>query len=367
MATQIGASIRIDRPDANDLIDLGYTGLRIYWASSEGGAYSLVTTLTLVEDTTTYEYNRTSAAAGDWWYYAPYGAVPDEGVASEPQPVGPALTTRKAIRQGVLKRLRMGMVENITTVTDTDTWVVGGLADADAPTLRFANWYVHHVASGAQRRIRSGSNAGAPASGTLNFRRAWPGSGITGGDEIELWRPKGDENPVEILHDAINSARLRIWWPETIFITTENDVTDYVLPRGLVESCHQITAIEWDAGTWPDEPQWQDVHGARAYDELGSVLLHLVANGWGTRLSAGTRVRVSLNRFGDRLDDDFDYWQCAAEWAIAECAAEFLRRLGPSGSQEDTRDVRDALRLAEEDAAHWRLLMPRPAVRMEAP
>ena len=331
---QIGATYEVSVPDVDTWIANGYTVIRIYWATSEGGTYSLEgTTLTLVSGTYAYSYNKTTANSTDWAQHAFYGATPGESPRSEPTPVGEAQSTRALIRQGVGQRLRlMQGPYSITSVTDTDTIVISSLIDADAETLAYANWFVR---SGTQsRQIRKSPNGYTAASGTLNFRRAFSPT-LEAAATAEVWKARANEDPSTIVDEAMNRARKEIWWEEVYYLAPSSTQTEYALPRTIV-SPGQVKRVEYAAGDFPDDPQWTQVAASVSMD-AGVAYLSLTHSTFGT----GTIVRVSVNRFADRMDSEADYWGAQLEWCIAETAREALRVLTvTTGKVEDIRDWR---------------------------
>lgn len=333
---QIGATYDIAVPEADTLIDAGYEVIRIYWSDSEDGTFTLEgTTITLVAGTYSYSYNKTTALVTDWVQHAYYGSTPGESPRSEPMPVGLPQSTRALIRQGVGKRLRlMHGPFSITSVTDGDTIVISSLIDVDAEALTYANWFVR---SGTQsRQVRKGSNGYTPASGTLNFRRAFSPI-LEAADTAELWKARAMEDPSTIIDEAMNDARKELWWEEDYFIAAAANTTEYALPRTIVNR-NMVKRVEYAAGDWPDDPQWVRSPSASVRMDGGLPTLSL---GPGNDLSAGTIYRVSVNRFADRMDSEDDYWDAPLEWCIAETAREALRVLTvTTGKVEDIRDWR---------------------------
>lgn len=369
--TVIGGVINVYVPNVDELIALGYTHIRVYWATSENGSYSHVngTSTALVAGTTSYEYNYTTGAPTDWAKYTFYGATPGETVSSEPIRVGAVNATRKEIRRLAGRLLRMmEPVVALSAVTDGDTIVADSMADADGLAQRFQNYWIRSGTQSRQVRRATSSPAGwIPASGTFNLRRAFSPS-LSTSDEIEVWRPKGQDDPSVLMDEAMQSARRHVWWQEVFYLTTTADVSEYDLPAGIIESPGQVARVEYAAGTFPSQPDWRPVAGARVLMDGGVPLISLKADGWGNMLQANIIVRVILNRFGDRMDSDTDYWNAPLEYCAAAVAREFLKRMGvPSGSTEVTDDVRVAMAVIEDELRAWQALAPAPEIRMEPP
>ena len=357
-------------PNDTELITLGYTVVRFYSGATEAGSYSLLGTATLAAGTIDYSYNHTAGLATDWWYWAPYGATPGEGPASEPMPAGPPRITRKTIRQAVGKRLQMVDVYTLASATSSTIGVISELIDADATPHRIANRWARCSAGTAidqTRRVRAGSTGYAVATGTLTVNRAFSPAWIAG-DTIELWEPRGDRDPSVAIDLAMNQARHGIWWEDTFYFSTDSAVTEYVMPAIMREQF--ISRVEWATGTYPDEPSWSPVPHMVPSTIGGQLYLSV-----GTRpdrpwpFSAGTVIRVIYNRFGDRMDSDTDYWEVPEEWAVLETAAAYLRTVAsPRGGREDVGDMRAALQSVEGELQQMRrIYMPQPTARVLAP
>ena len=371
-AVAIGPIYDIYVPQADELIDLGYTGIRVYWATSETASASLVTTLTLVAGTFDYSYNKTDGAETDWAEHCWYGATPGEGARSERVPVGRSRVTRKDVRQGVGRRLRiMDGPYTIATVTDADTIIVTELIDPDASAYKRANRFIRVVTGtgiGQTRRSRSGDSTPAgyvPSTGTLNVNRATSPAWLAG-DTFECWRPKDDEDPSVLIDEAMQRVADRICVADSFLFTIDSNVTEYYLPAGINEL--NIQSVEWASDTYPAKPQWEEVGWWRAYQENGQTVLSVLRASLGRQFySQDDIIRVNYAHYPDRMDSDSDYWSgIPLQWAIAETALEFLETLGtPSGGEEQVQDAQRAKGgLQREINAFRQRFMPIPRMKV---
>ena len=368
----IGGVANVFVPDVDDVLGLGYTGIRIYWATSETATASLATTLALVSGTLDYSYNKTDALATDWFEWCLYGAVPGEGPRSERVPIGPPQTTRLLVRQGVGRRLRiMDGPYAIATPTDADTCVITEMIDPDASAWRFANRFARcsaGTASGQTRRVRNVANSGyVPATGTLNVNRATSPAWVAG-DSLEIWRPKADEDPSVLIDEAMNRAASALWWEETFYLTADAEISEYYMPATMLPG--SIIRVEWATDTYPTRPGWEEVSFWDLTVEGGMPLLHLRRSTvWNSYLAAGDVVRVRFARHGDAMDSDSDYWGVPLPWAVAETALAFLDAIAtPSGAQEQIVDAAKAKGALGADVARYRsMYMPRGKVQIQVP
>lgn len=369
-ARAIGGVYTAYIPDDDQAMALGYTDLRIYWGTSEAGSYSLADTQSLVSGQKDYSYNKTDAYASDWAYHTLYGAVPGESPASEPVPIGPPRTTRKQVRQGIGERLRMMTLAAVTTGTDANTVVCSSLIDADGSPSKYANRFARAIGGnvdGETKRVRNVANSGyVPASGTLNFGNdfsATPNASVV----LELWRASKDEDPAAIIDEGMQRARRRLWWEETFYLSTDSNITEYAMPAAMLPG--SVTRVEWASGTYPQSPAWTPVGFWDLYVD-GGPMMSIRRTALGTHAyGQGDVIRITYNRFGDRMDDDADYWNVPLEWAVAECAYDYLQTIRtPKGGKEDVSDATVAKgEVAEELREYRAIYMPRPRVHVRGP
>ncbi len=346
MTAVLGWQFTAPVPDVDDVIALGFTHVRFYYAASEAGSYSQGgSDVLLVSGTLTYSYNRTTGLTTDWVQWCYYGATPGESTRTDPQPVGPpAQTTRKLIRQGVGKRTGLMDLFTIASVTDSDTCVISETIDTDSLASKYARRFVRvsaGTAIGQTRRLNSVSNAAAgyvPATGTFNINRATSPAWVAG-DELELWVARGDKDMSALVDAAMQDARRNIWVQGYYTFVTVAEQSEYVLPQGVHPDHVGIPEIMY--GTFPDNPAWTQVGYSRAYTEGGAHRLTIKPATLGIEAYGGGEIiRVPVARNPDRMDSDSDTWPVPLEWAIAETGLELLAVLfGPGGGQEDVSDI----------------------------
>ncbi len=341
----IGALLRAYVPDADDLIDLGYTGIRFYTATSEAGSYSLVHTSTLVAGTTTYDYNHTTALVTDWFYFVPYGATPGEGVRSESMPVGPPQSTRILIRQGVGNRLDlMAGPYALASVSSSTVAVISELIDPDASPHRIANRFARVVAGtgiGQTRRLRSGSTGYTIATGTITAGRAYSPAWV-GADTVELWLSDRDRDMSAVVDLAMDESRVNLWWEDVTYLVSDGS-SEYWLPNSIV-SKGQVKRVEIAWGQYPATPDWRRAGWWDVVMDGGTPKLSVFATGLGNNPVDSSRIiRVIYNRMGDVMNSDTDYWMVPIEWAIAE--TELALALMLSQGRGSTESVENWARL----------------------
>ena len=358
----IGGSFTVYLPDDTEQIALGYTGIRIYFATSETASPTLVTTLTLVDGTYDYSYNKTDAAATDWFEWCLYGATPGEGSRSERIPIGPPQNTRKTIRQGVGTRL--GLMELVTaTGTSATVFTAPELIDLDRSVHTVGNKWARPTSGSytSSRRVRPGATGySSRTTGEVTVGRTFGGT-LAAATEVELWASRGERDVSAAIDEAMQRARFKLWWEETWFLTVDASISEYYAPQGMLKA--GIKAVEYVTDTYPTRPGWAKVGDWDLVNDGGQPLLSISSTpGGNTTYSAGTIIRIVYNRFGDRMDSDTDYWNVPLEWAIAEVAFEYLQaQIVPNGSKEDTAGVAtSAAALNAEAMGHRQSYMPSP-------
>jgi len=371
---QIGPSYDIYVPEVDGLIALGYTGIRVYWATSETASPSLATTLTLVSGTYDYSYNNTSGAETDWAEHCWYGATPGEGPRSTRVPVGRPRTTRLQVRQAVGRRLRLMELQTVASSASNVKFIATALIDPDASPYRYCSWFARHAVgtfAGEIRRVRDYDSAGTttgyvPSTGEIQVGRTWGGT-LGASDVVELWKPKGDEDPSAMVDEAMNRAADRMWHEEVHLFTVDDSVTEYTLPAGCYESA--ISSVEFAAGQasgYPDKPLWEEVGWWEVRQSSGQNVISVYRSPMGEELySGGDIIRVTYAATPDRMDSDADYWNVPLEWAVAETALETLDILAtPSGGGEEVGDADRARASLMRDVQQYRAKYM-PAARMK--
>lgn len=354
----IGATVHVYVPDDDVAIANLYTGIRIYWATSQTASASLATTLTLVEEQRDYNYNKTDALESDWWEWALYGATPGEGPRSERMPVGPPRATRKDIRQIAGQRLRVCRVLDVAAspTPSATAFAASVLIDADASTYLHCNKIVRFASGSLATEVKRVRDKGAtgytPASGLLTCNTF---SGApTAGDDFELWTPNGSDDTSELMDRAINDAAGFMWWPETFFFATDDAVEEYFMPFLMRRDF--VRSVEFVTGSYPDEPGWQPVARPVFRYQSGRLVLNLHDSGPGiNQFTAGTIVKVEYDRPGQDLNSDTDAWYVNRRWAAAEAAMCFLDLLGtPRGGLENVVDAERAKGSLQRDLEMFR-------------
>ncbi len=355
-APYIGAVADIFVPDDTEQIALGYTGIRVYWATSETAAASLATTLTLVAAQRDYSYNKTDALSSDWFEWCLYGATPGEGPRSERVPVGPPSITRKQVRQEVGRRLNL--VEVVTaTGTSGTVFTAPELIDPDRSVHDIANRWARPTAGdylGNTRRVRAGSTGYSnTATGEVTVGRTFGGT-LAASTEVELWKPRGDVDPSARVDEAMQRARLQLWWTETWYLTTDANVSDYYLPQTIQKAA--VVSIDWASDDYPERPGWVPVGWWNIVQEGQLPLLTVLASAEGHMTYASQKViRIVYNRVGDRMDSDTDTWSVPLEWATAEASFEYVKgQIVPGGNKENMDDLVRSGKVLEAECIGYR-------------
>lgn len=334
----LGSIYQVVVPEVSEYLADGFTDIRFYRAPSEGGPYTQVQSLPLANGQTVYEYEDVAASPTDWWTYTLWGAGPGETGMAEPQPVVTLRVSRKEIRRLVGNRLGMLAIGTIASATATSL-TIPELVDPDASPLTWASGWAM-LASGAMsgqfRRIRHGQAGYDPATGALTMAYAFA-SAPANGTEVEVWKPSPSATPTpELVNIACNVAAQSMWVPDIAYASS--DSLEFELPSLVHEKAvHRVEQRISSTGPWVPVPGWRvSRRGSTTYCELPFKVTGM--------------MRVHYVRQLDRLNDDADSWDVAPEWAEAEVALAYLRRLiSPMGNKEVIGDIAASAQMLQQE------------------
>lgn len=248
----LGWTITIPLPDVDQDLTDGWVSVRVYTATSENGAYSLATTISLVAGQTAYTYNNTAGAATDWVYHVLYNGV-SEGTPSPVYPVSSApVLTLGTLRQRVADELTLygrpkrnstwpGPSGTTTAAGSTTTTVCSAFISARWATEEFIDWCLLATSGTEDGNWRLVSSF---AGGSGTFTHDAFASGVGSGQTFELY---GKLTPEEWIA-CINEQLLDMWLPVRYPIGGLSGQTEYPLPA-FFEDEEQILGLATRSGT----------------------------------------------------------------------------------------------------------------------
>ncbi len=264
-----------------------YTSIRLYRATTIGGSYSVITTLTLVDGQTAYTYEDTSGTAGgtDWYKWSFYHTgTTAESASSEPFPPGlaPMLTRQELRRRSAFELLCYllpgttyswpGASGTSTGAGSTTTLVDSAYVNSLTPTLAYTGAFVllnGGSASGQERQVASFDKV----TGTFTLTPAYSAS--TGnGTTWDGYRYLGSS----AWNECIEQARKHVWVPFFYPIGGISQQTTYQLPY-WIERDDQVLGFSQQLGDTIDQHRYASTSSFRIrQDGSGGTVLD-VPNG----------------------------------------------------------------------------------------
>lgn len=159
--------------------------LRLYSASSRGGTYSLLTSISLASGDTSYSYTDNTALSSTWYKVTFYNSVTltETDIAlAEPFPAARDITTRKELRQKVIRNFGAEIFSATSLAAQSATAL--SAADSGDDTDWFVGWHLYrpNAASSADYDRRVTAESG----GTFTHGGAAYSDTTATSEELEL-------------------------------------------------------------------------------------------------------------------------------------------------------------------------------------
>lgn len=300
-----------------------FDSIRLYRASSRGGSYTLVTTITLVSGDTVYTYTDTSGVSTSWYKVTFYNSgTANETLLTETEPF-PAtrdILTRKELRQKIVKQLA-GKVFSITNVT-AQTVVSTAIIDTAADPEWYEGWHLYRPDATASDDYDRRVSAYTPASGTLaHGGNAYTDTTATS-EQVEIM-------PLDIDYDffleKISDGLLDTRWLCRFELGMTSGQLQYNLPN-FVEGEEYIKQIWRRFGGTAGSYIWKpiEMHGgfARVHGSNFKCTLDIDP-------SFGDNEVIALEvwRPGEPLDGETDFSTVQRSWAEAAAMVSIIEAI----------------------------------------
>lgn len=350
--------LNIKVEDVESLLDTsGFASIQLVRATSVDGAYSLLTTIALVDDQIMYEYEDTTGTTANWYKYRYYNAV-GPLASSYTNPFRPPFSSRVKILQSALETYDAGVVLASTS---------GGTTSSVVTTdYRFKDGKSAGRGKGGWLRVASGSYAGQVSNisntdrsaGTFTLSPAISGA-LSSGDAFEWhWLV----NPNE-WYNAINRAMQRYWYLDRVAIIGDGNPEQVLDDLTWLKNKSQITGLwEYPNGSLVERPySWWN-----ARQENGLVTLMTSPS-----LTSADTVYLEALRSMDELytDDSVLAPSCNIDLAAALAYDEVLHHLTRPGSAAATQERLEWLQARQMHKSRLRALYQRygPRPRLQRP
>jgi hypothetical protein len=240
--------------------DNKFDSMRLYRASSRGGSYALVTTITLAPGVTSYSYTDTSGLTSSWYKTTLYNsslAIETNIDEAEPFPASRDITTRQELRQKIIRNLGGGVYTPSSLSAQTVT--LPEIADTGDDDDYFAGWHIYRPGAASSddydRRVTTESGGVITHGG-----RAYSDTTV-GSETVELCPV---DIPLDVLNDKIGDGLLNTRFLSRYEFGTTAGILQYSLPafvegpeyvvEGWIRFGTTVSSYRWEllsaAGRW---------------------------------------------------------------------------------------------------------------------
>lgn len=234
-----------------DTIIVSYNRIQLYRAATADGAYTLLTTITLVADDIFYEYSDTTGSLASWYRYRFYNSV-STASSDYSNPFQPDGVTRLKMRQTAIGVYKCGLVGAVltgstTTVIKTSDYNISSTGWATGRGI------------GGWLKITSGAIAGEtrnivgldPATGFITVSPAFSNAPAAA-DQFE-WHWLANPSDWDI---AVNQAMQRYYYLDRIPLVGDGVNSRSLAELGWLTNRNQIVGLWYYPTTDYQEVPW---------------------------------------------------------------------------------------------------------------
>ena len=292
--------------------------MRLYRASSRGGTYALVTTVTLVAATTRYEYTDTSGLTSSWYKVTLYNSVTltetsiDE---AEPFPAARDITTRKELRQKVIRNF--GGEVYTPTAFAVQSVTAPDVADTGEDSDYFTGWHIFRP--GAASSVDYDRRVTTEAAGVLTHGGRAYSDTTVGSEEVELCNI---DIPLTVLNDKIGDGLLDCRYVSRYEFGATTGALQYSLPN-FVEGAEFVVEAWIRFGTTASSYRWEQLSGSGRWWKVRGSNFQCVLD---INPSRGENEVLALDvwRPGEKLESETDFTVVQPKWAEAAAMVSVL-------------------------------------------
>jgi len=285
--------------------------MKLYRASSRGGTYSLVTTITLVAATTTYSYSDTSGITSSWYKITLANSVLVTETSvneSEPFPAARDLTTRAELRQKVIRNF--GGEIHTPTVYAAQSVTLPDAADSDDDSDYFRGYHIYRplAASSADYDRRVSSEVGGVFT---HGGKAYSDTVVTS-EEVELCNI---DIPFTVLNEKIGDGLTKTRYLSRYEFGAAGSALQYSLPN-FVEGPEFVPDGWIRFGTTVDSYRWEPLGSNGRWWKVRGSNFQCVLDINPAR-AANEVIALDVWRPGEKLDSETDFTVVQPLWAEA--------------------------------------------------
>ncbi len=285
--------------------------MKLYRASTRGGTYALVTTITLVAATTRYEYSDSSGLTSSWYKVTLANSILVTETAlteAEPFPAARDITTRKELRQKVIQNFG-GAVFTPSAFGAQDA-TLPEIADSGDDADTFVGYHLFRpdsaTAADNDRRILS-ETAGVLAHGGLAYVDTTVGSETVEVCPLDL--------PFSVLNAKIGDGLRNARYLFRYEFGSESGTLNYTLPN-FVEGAEYAVDAWLRFGATSGQYRWEKLEAAGRWWRVHGSNFQCTLS---ISPSRGENEVIALDvwRPGEPLDAETDFTVIQPLWAEA--------------------------------------------------
>lgn len=295
--------------------------MKLYRASSRGGTYTLSTTIVLVSGTRSYTYTDTSGLTSSWYKVTLANSVlvtETDINEAEPFPAARDLTTRKELRQKVIRNFGgevytpSAFAAQSVTLPDAD--------DDDADADYFQGWHIFRPTSATvqdnDRRVSSMDEGLFTHTG-----RAYSDTTL-GTEEVELCNI---DMPLTVLNDKIGDGLMNTRYLSRYEFGATASTLQYSLPN-FIEGPEYVVEGWIRFGTTVSAYRWEQLSSSGRWWKVRGSNFQCILDIQPAR-SADEVLALDVWRPGEHLDAETDFTVVQPQWAEAAAMVSVLEWL----------------------------------------
>lgn len=295
--------------------------MRLYRASTRGGTYTLVTTVTLVSGTTTYSYTDSSGLTSSWYKVTLYNSSTTNETnidEAEPFPAARDLTTLQELRRKVVRNF--GGEVYTPSAFAAQTVTLPDVADSGDDSDYFTGWHIYRPGAASSddydRRVTT------EAAGVLTHGGRAYSDVTVGSESVELCNL---DIPLTVLNDKIGDGLLDTRFLSRYEFGTTAGYLQYSLPN-FVEGPEYVVEAWIRFGTTVSSYRWEQLSAAGRWWKVRGSNFQCVLD---INPSRGDDEVLALDvwRPGEKLDSETDFTVVQPKWAEAAAMVSVLNYL----------------------------------------
>lgn len=298
-----------------------FDSLRLYRASSRGGTYTLVTTITLVAGDTSYSYTDTTGLTSSWYKVTLYNSVlvTETDIAeAEPFPAARDITTLKELRQKIIRNF--GGEVYTPSAFAAQSVTLPDVVDSGDDDDYFSGWHIFRPSAASSvdydRRVT------VEAAGVLTHGGRAYSDTTVGSEEVELCNL---DIPLTVMNDKVGDGLLNARFISRYEFGAAASILQYSLPN-FVEGAEFVVEAWIRFGTTVDSYRWEQLGAAGRWWKVRGSNFQCVLD-IGPARGDNEVLALDVWRPGEKLVGETDFTVVQPLWAEAAAMVSVLEYL----------------------------------------